>query len=82
MPIEVRLTFRILNLCRTGTGKVWGSDDVNAEGWKALKRLPGHESDVTGLAWSPGDRYLASVGADSMVMIWDGYTLGKALSSY
>jgi len=25
-------------------GKVWGSDDVNVEGWKALKRLPGHES--------------------------------------
>lgn len=25
-------------------GKVWGSDEVNVEGWKALKRLPGHES--------------------------------------
>ncbi len=76
-------------------GKVWGSDEVNVEGWKALKRLPGHESgtskcdfayfclaiaheavDVTDLAWSPGDRYLASVGLDSTVVIWCGFTLG------
>jgi protein HIRA/HIR1 len=32
---------------------------------------------VTGLAWSTADRYLASVGLDSVVMIWDGFTLGK-----
>lgn len=25
-------------------GKVWGSEEVNVEGWKPLKRLPGHES--------------------------------------
>ncbi|KAF7291869.1 Protein HIR [Mycena indigotica] len=55
-------------------GKVWGSDEVNVEGWKPLKRLPGHESDVTDVAWSPGDHYLASVGLDSKVIIWDGYT--------
>jgi protein HIRA/HIR1 len=28
----------------TARGKVWGSDEVNIEGWKPLKRLPGHES--------------------------------------
>jgi protein HIRA/HIR1 len=28
----------------TARGKVWGSDEVNVEGWKPLKRLPGHES--------------------------------------
>lgn len=73
---------------------MWGSDEVNVEGWKPLKRLPGHESgeymryifphltlvsyiiDVTDLAWSPGDRYLASVGLDSQVLIWCGFTLG------
>jgi hypothetical protein len=32
--------------------------------------------DVTDVAWSPGDRYLASVGLDSAVMIWCGFTLG------
>lgn len=29
---------------RNAKGKVWGSDEVNFEGWKPLKRLPGHES--------------------------------------
>lgn len=63
------------------------------EGWKPMKRLPGHESgmfssyvadkmlmyvlDVTDVAWSPGDRYLASVGLDSAVIIWCGFTLGE-----
>ena len=78
----------------TGAGRVWGSDEVNVEGWKPLKRLPGHESgmsflqsvclvvmligtDVTDLAWAPEDRYLASVGLDSKVIVWCGYTLGK-----
>ncbi|KAJ7138434.1 histone transcription regulator 1 [Mycena crocata] len=55
-------------------GKIWGSDEVNVEGWRPLKRLPGHESDVTDVAWSPGDRYLASVGLDSKVIIWCGFT--------
>lgn len=75
---------------------MWGSDEVNVEGWKPLKRLPGHESgesvwchriqevligmssDVTDVAWSPGDRYLASVGLDSQVIIWCGFTLGMS----
>lgn len=34
--------------------------------------------DVTDVAWSPEDRYLASVGLDSAVMIWDGFTLGTS----
>lgn len=35
---------RVLISHRNARGKVWGSDDVNVEGWKALKRLPGHDS--------------------------------------
>ncbi|KAF6744880.1 transcription corepressor [Ephemerocybe angulata] len=65
----------IWDLDPNARGKVWGSDEINVEGWKPLKRLPGHESDVTDVAWSPGDRYLASVALDSKVIIWDGYTL-------
>ena len=38
-------------------------------------------SDVTDVAWSPGDRYLASVGLDSAVMVWCGFTLGISLVS-
>ncbi|KAF9003370.1 WD40-repeat-containing domain protein [Cyathus striatus] len=67
----------IWDLDPNAKGKVWGTDEVNVEGWKPLKRLPGHESDVTDLAWSPGDRYLASVGLDSAVFIWCGYTLER-----
>ncbi|KAF8270600.1 histone transcription regulator 1 [Lactarius quietus] len=67
----------IWDLDPTARSKVWGSDEVNIEGWKPLKRLPGHESDVTDLAWSPEDRYLASVGLDSQVLIWSGYTLER-----
>ncbi|EGO03480.1 hypothetical protein SERLA73DRAFT_83492 [Serpula lacrymans var. lacrymans S7.3] len=67
----------VWDLDPTARGKVWGSDEVNVEGWKPLKRLPGHESDVTDVAWSPGDRYLASVGLDSQVLVWCGYTLER-----
>ncbi|KAI0341349.1 histone transcription regulator 1 [Trametopsis cervina] len=67
----------IWDLDPTARGKVWGSDEINVEGWKPLKRLPGHESDVTDVAWSPGDRYLASVGLDSQVLIWCGFTLER-----
>jgi WD40 repeat protein len=37
-------------------------------------------SDVVDCAWSPADRYLASVGLDSKVFIWCGYTLGKYMN--
>ncbi|KAH9907682.1 WD40-repeat-containing domain protein, partial [Fomitopsis serialis] len=67
----------IWDLDPSAKGKVWGSDEVNFEGWKPLKRLPGHESDVTDMAWSPADRYLATVGLDSCVLIWCGYTLER-----
>ncbi|KAI0305176.1 WD40-repeat-containing domain protein [Multifurca ochricompacta] len=56
----------IWDLDPTARGKVWGSDEVNL-------RL----TDVTDLAWSPEDRYLASVGLDSQVLIWSGYTLER-----
>ncbi|KAI0747051.1 WD40 repeat-like protein [Daedaleopsis nitida] len=67
----------IWDLDPSARGKVWGSDEVNVEGWKPLKRLVGHESDVTDVAWSPGDRYLASVGLDSAVLVWCGFTLER-----
>lgn len=38
-------------------------------------------TDVTDLAWSPEDRYLASVGLDSQVLIWSGFTLGRLSAS-
>ncbi|KAK0215651.1 histone transcription regulator 1 [Armillaria fumosa] len=67
----------IWDLDPSARGKVWGSDEINVEGWRPMKRLPGHESDVTDVAWSSGDRYLASVGLDSQVLVWCGYTLER-----
>jgi WD40 repeat protein len=32
-------------------------------------------TDVTDLAWSPEDRYLASVGLDAHVLVWCGFSL-------
>ncbi|KAF8841980.1 histone transcription regulator 1 [Paxillus ammoniavirescens] len=67
----------IWDLDPSGRGKVFGSNEINIENWKPLKRLPGHESDVTDIAWAPEDRYLASVGLDSNVIVWCGYTLER-----
>lgn len=35
-------------------------------------------ADVAGVAWSPGDEYLASVGLDSLVVIYSGHTFGQS----
>lgn len=32
---------------------------------------------MTDLAWAPNDRYLASVGLDSTVIVWCGYSLER-----
>ncbi|ORX92019.1 WD40 repeat-like protein [Basidiobolus meristosporus CBS 931.73] len=63
-----------------GYGSVpFGSFDGvgNVEHWKAARRLAGHESDVTDLSWSPDNRYLASCGLDSHVIIWDTATFER-----
>ncbi|KAI6021061.1 histone transcription regulator 1 [Pisolithus marmoratus] len=67
----------IWDLDPSGRGKAFGSNEVNIEAWKPMKRLPGHESDVTDIGWAPEDRYLASVGLDSNVIVWCGYTLER-----
>ncbi|WWC91557.1 uncharacterized protein L201_006503 [Kwoniella dendrophila CBS 6074] len=60
-----------------GAGRLWGSEEVNHENWKALTRLVGHVADVVDLAWSRDDSMLASVGLDSKVWIWDGATFER-----
>nr|ODN94130.1 protein HIR1 [Cryptococcus depauperatus CBS 7841]ODO00483.1 protein HIR1 [Cryptococcus depauperatus CBS 7855] len=60
-----------------GGGRLWGSDEVNVEDWKALTRLVGHMADVVDLAWSRDDAMLASVGLDSTIWIWDGLTFER-----
>ncbi|GAA5878315.1 hypothetical protein JCM3774_001984 [Rhodotorula dairenensis] len=55
-------------------GKVWGTETTNVENWKATRRLVGHQSDVAGVAWSPDDTLVASVGLDNVVLVWSGHT--------
>ncbi|KAJ1972443.1 HIR complex subunit [Dimargaris xerosporica] len=53
-------------------GNLNGLGNSNVENWKAIKRLVGHESDVTDVAWAPENQYLATCGLDNFVFIWDG----------
>ena len=39
-----------------------------------LAILAGHQNNITGLAFSPDDKYLASRAADQSVRLWDGRT--------
>lgn len=66
----------IWDLDPAGGGRVFGSEEVNVENWKALRRLVGHVADVVDCAWSRDDSMLASVGLDSKIIIWDGFTFG------
>ncbi|ORX40750.1 putative transcription corepressor [Kockovaella imperatae] len=60
-----------------GGGRVFGSDEVNVENWKALTRLVGHTADIIDLAWSRDDSMMASVGLDKLVWIWDGQSFDR-----
>ncbi|PWN48263.1 WD40 repeat-like protein [Violaceomyces palustris] len=55
----------------------FGSTEVNVEQWRPHRRLAGHESDVTDLAWAEDDEYIATVGLDSLVFVWSGTTFEK-----
>ncbi|KAG0265506.1 HIR complex subunit [Actinomortierella ambigua] len=67
------------------TSEAWGgsafgsSDGPNVENWRAVRRLSGHESDVSEVAWSPENTYLASASLDSKIIIWDGKTFDKVM---
>ncbi|KAG0272841.1 HIR complex subunit [Linnemannia exigua] len=62
-------------------GATFGSNDgPNVETWRGYKRLSGHESDVTDVSWSPDNKYLASAGLDSKIIIWDGKSFDRIIT--
>ncbi|KAF9177411.1 HIR complex subunit [Haplosporangium sp. Z 11] len=62
-------------------GSSFGSSDgPNVENWRGVKRLAGHESDVTNVSWSPENTYLASAGLDSKIIVWDGRTFDRVIT--
>jgi protein HIRA/HIR1 len=56
----------------------FGSNEAPpVEHWPVFRRLIGHENDVQDLAWSYDGTVLVSVGLDSKIVVWSGYTFEK-----
>ncbi len=47
------------------------------ENWRIFRRLIGHDNDVQDLGWSNDGTILVSVGLDSKVVVWSGFTFEK-----
>lgn len=55
----------------------FGSDEPALEHWRIHRRLVGHSSDVTDIAWSESDSFLATASLDSLVIVWSGDTFAR-----
>jgi len=44
---------------------------VETQGWTEVRRLEGHQSGASSIAFHPVSRYVASTGRDGAVRIWD-----------
>ncbi|KAK7903384.1 HIR complex subunit [Exophiala xenobiotica] len=60
------------------THAAFGSNETPAvENWRIFRRLIGHDNDVQDLGWSYDGTILVSVGLDSKVVVWSGFTFEK-----
>jgi protein HIRA/HIR1 len=56
----------------------FGSNETPpVEHWPAFRRLVGHDNDVQDIGWSHDGTVLVSVGLDSKIAVWSGYTFEK-----
>ncbi|KAJ9607638.1 HIR complex subunit [Cladophialophora chaetospira] len=56
----------------------FGSNEAPpVENWRIFRRLIGHDNDVQDLGWSSDGTILVSVGLDSKVVVWSGFTFEK-----
>ncbi|KAK5947081.1 HIR complex subunit [Knufia obscura] len=53
------------------------SESPPVENWRLFRRLVGHDNDVQDLGWSYDGTILVSVGLDSKVVVWSGFTFEK-----
>lgn len=69
-----------LSYCRGTIGlraNLGSNEAPPVENWRIFRRLIGHDNDVQDLGWSYDGTILVSVGLDSKVVVWSGYTFEK-----
>ena len=62
-----------------GSSVFGGGGKINHESWRIVHTLRSHSGDILDLAWSPGDRLLATASVDNTVIVWNGQSLPEML---
>ena len=78
-PVQAS-TFGTLALAMVGKVLTeWpGSNEApQVESWRVFRRLIGHDNDVQDLGWSYDSSIMVTVGLDSKVVVWSGYTFER-----